>query len=118
MPTAQLLLARARALAADPARADDTARAYRAILDDPRLDRAHHASALAAFDALVARDPESRERLADLRWLLEWRTEHAPEEERVARLLEWAGHEERTFGDPGRALALHRRVLGLDAEHD
>ena len=115
---AQLLLARARALAADPARADDTARAYRAILDEPRLDRAHHASALAAFEALVARDPESPRRLADLRWLLEWRTEHAPEEERVARLLEWAGHEEKTFEDPARALALHRRVLNLDAEHD
>ncbi len=115
---AQLLLARARALAVDPARADDTARAYRAILDEPRLDRAHHASALTAFEALVARDPESPRRLADLRWLLEWRTEHAPEEERVARLLEWAAHEEKTFGDPARALALNRRVLGLDAEHD
>jgi tetratricopeptide (TPR) repeat protein len=115
---AQLLLARARALAADPGRADDTARAYRAILEEPRLDRSHQASALAAFDALVARDPESPRRLADLRWLLEWRMEHAPEEERVTRLLEWASHEEKTFADPARALALHRRALALDAEHD
>ncbi|HTB74892.1 MAG TPA: tetratricopeptide repeat protein [Polyangiaceae bacterium] len=115
---AQLLLARARSLAADPGRADDTARAYRAILEEPRLDRTHQASALAAFDALVARDPESPRRLADLRWLLEWRTEHAPEEDRVARLLEWAFHEEKTFADPVRALALHRRALALDGEHD
>ncbi len=114
----QLLLARARALAADPSRAEDTARSYRGILDEPRLDRVHHASALAAFEALIARDPGSPRRLADLRWLLEWRTEHAPEEERVARLLDWASAEEKTFGDPARALALHRRVLAIDPEHD
>ncbi len=115
---APLLLARARALASDPARADDTARVYRAILDEARFERAHHAAALAAFDALLARDPESPRRLADMRWLLEWRAEHAPEEERVARLLAWAEHEEKTFADPARALALHRRVLGIDGESD
>ena len=115
---AQLLLARVRALATDPTRADDTARACRAILDEPRFDRAHHVSALAALEALVARDPESPRRLANLRWLLEWRAEHAPEEERVARLVEWAQNEETTFADPARALALHKRVLGLDAESD
>jgi tetratricopeptide (TPR) repeat protein len=114
----QLLLARARALASDSARAEDTARAYRAILDEPRLDKAQHASAQAAFEALIARDPESPRRLADMRWLLEWRTEHAPEEERVGRLLDWAHAEEKTFGDASRALALHRRVLSIDPEHD
>ncbi len=115
---ALLLLARARALGADPARADDTARAYRAILDEPRFDRTHHASALAALEALVARDAESPRRLLDRRWLLEWRAEHAPEEERVTRLLEWAHDEESVFGDPARALALHKRVLGIDPECD
>jgi golgin subfamily B member 1 len=115
---AQLLLARVRALAADPSRVDDTARACRALLDEPRFDRAHHAGALAALEGLVARDPESPRRLADLRWLLEWRAEHAPEEERAVRLLEWAHDEETTFADPARALALNKRVLGIDAESD
>jgi tetratricopeptide (TPR) repeat protein len=115
---ASLLLARARALAGDPARADDGARAYRAILADARVDRAHQAEALAAFEALLQWDPESPRRRADRRWLLEWRAEHAAEEERLARLLDWAREEETTFADPVHALALHRRVLGVDAEND
>ncbi len=115
---ALLLVARAHALGADPQRADDTARAYRAILDEPRFDRAHHASALLALEGHIARDPESQGRLSDRRWLLEWRAEHAPEEERIARLLEWAHGEESTFSDPARALALHKRVLGIDPDCD
>jgi len=115
---AALMLARARALGADPGRGDDTARAYRVVLTDGRLERGHHAEALAALDALIASSPESPRRRADRRWLLEWRAEHAPEEERVARLLEWARAEETTFADPVHALALHRRVLDLDPESD
>ncbi len=115
---AQLLLARARALASDPGHADDAARVYRAVLSDARADAALHAQALAAFDALVERDPDSPRRRADRRWLLEWRAERAPEEERVRRLLEWARAEEEVFADPVHALALHRRVLSLDADSD
>jgi tetratricopeptide (TPR) repeat protein len=115
---AMLLLARARGLATEPQRVDDAARAYRGILADARVDRGRHAEALAALEALVHADPESPRRRADRRWLFEWRAEHAPEEERVARLLEWAREEETTFGDPVHALALHRRVLALDAESD
>ncbi len=113
---AQLLLARARALSSRPQHADDAARVYRAVLSDARADVALHAQALAAFDALVDRDPDSPRRRADRRWLLEWRTEHAPEEERTRRLLEWARAEEETFADPVHALALHRRVLALDPD--
>jgi tetratricopeptide (TPR) repeat protein len=114
----QLLLARARALGASEGRERDAAAAYRAILDDPRLARATQAEALAAFDSLLARGPGSADRRADRRWLLEWRAEHAPEEERVARLLEWAHEEEVAFGEPAQALALHRRVLAADPESD
>jgi tetratricopeptide (TPR) repeat protein len=115
---AQLLLARARALASQPQHADDAARVYRAVLSDARADAALHAQALAAFDTLVDRDPDSPRRRADRRWLLEWRTEHAPEEERTRRLLDWARAEEEIFADPVHALALHRRVLALDADSD
>jgi tetratricopeptide (TPR) repeat protein len=112
----QLLLARARALGASVGRADEAAQAYKAILEDPRTGRALQNEALSAFDGLVGAEPGSTQRRADKRWLLEWRTEHAPEEERLVRLLEWAHQEEVTFGEPAQALALHRRALSLDPE--
>jgi tetratricopeptide (TPR) repeat protein len=115
---ALLLLARARVLASDSTRADDAALAYRTLLDDVGVDREYRTDALAAFEALLSRDSGSAKRLADRRWLLEWRAEHAPEEERIARLLEWAGQEETTFADTVHALALYRRALELDAECD
>ena len=117
-PRSRLLFARARALASDSRRLHDAASAYRAILDDPNVDRAQLAAALAAFEALLARDTDSSRQGADRRWLLEWRAEHASEGERPARLLEWAREEETTFADPVQALALHRRVLGLDPDSD
>jgi tetratricopeptide (TPR) repeat protein len=115
---ARLLLTRARVLAADPRRVDDAARAYRVILSDVRIDRARQADALADLEGLIQHGGDSPARRADRRWLLEWRADHAPEEERVARLLEWAHKEETAFGDPVHALALHRRVLAIDPESD
>ena len=114
---AQLLLARTRVLGSDPARADDAAKAYRGVLGDARVAGVHP-QALASFDALVAADPDAPRRRADRRWLLEWRAEHAPEQERAARLLEWARAEEEIFADPVHALAIHRRVLAADADSD
>ena len=115
---ARLLLARARALASEASTADDAARVYRAVLTDARADSTLHGQALAAFDMLIARDPESPRRRSDRRWLLEWRTEHAPEQERTRRLLDWALAEEEAFADPVHALALHRRVLSIDPDSD
>ena len=117
-PRARLLLARARALSADPGRRDDATRAYREILSDGRIEGPHQAAALSAFEGLVRTDSQSPAARADRRWLLEWRAENAPEEERVPRLLEWARDEESLFGEPQRALVLHRRVLALDSESD
>ena len=91
---------------------------YRAILEEPNIDRAHLAGALAAFEALLAMDRDSPGQRADRRWLLEWRADHASEEERAGRLLDWAREEETTFADPAQALALYRRVLGLDPDSD
>jgi len=114
---AELLLARAGAVAVDPASMNDAARTYREILGDDRLAPAHPAAA-AALEALVDRDADSPRRRDDRRWLLEWRAEHAPQDERAGRLLAWARDEETTFADPARALALHRRVLGIDPDRD
>jgi tetratricopeptide (TPR) repeat protein len=80
-----LLLARARVVGNDPARVDEAARAYRDILADVRVDPAHQAAALSAFESLVASSAESVARRADRRWLLEWRAEHAAEAERTLR---------------------------------
>jgi tetratricopeptide (TPR) repeat protein len=113
-----ILLARARVVGNDPKRIDEAARAYRDILADVRVDPAHQATALAAFEALVAAGADSVGRRADRRWLFEWRAEHAAEAERTLRLLEWARQEESAFGDLARALTLHRRVLGIDSECD
>ena len=115
---ARILLARARALASDSRRADDAALAYRAILHDGAVERTQLAGAVAAFEALIAADPGSSGRRADRRWLLEWRAEHASEEERVALLLDWAREEETTVADPAHSLELYRRVLALDADSD
>ena len=115
---AQIMLARARTLARDPERTDDAARAYRALLADARVDAGHHGPTLAAYEALIAAEPESPRRRADRRWLLEWRAEHAPEGERALRLIEWARAEEEVFADPVNALALHRRVLEVDPDAD
>jgi tetratricopeptide (TPR) repeat protein len=113
-----LLLAKVRALASDPSRADEAARACRGVLADARVGRASQAEALSTLDALIAAAPESHRRRADRRWVLEWRADHAPEEERTARLLEWAREEEKAFADPVHALALYRRVLTADGECD
>jgi golgin subfamily B member 1 len=119
---ARLLLSRARALAGDPRRADDGARAYRAILeaigDDAAAEAPLVAGTLAAFEALIAADPGGPARRDDRRWLFAWRAEHAPEEERAARLLDWAREEESLSAEPAQALALYRRVLAIDAEVD
>jgi len=115
-PRGQMLLVRARAIAADPTRADDAAAAFRAILEDEGLGAGARNNAFEAFDAFLSR--EGAPSLADRRWLLEWSAEHAGDAERVPRLLEWARAEETTFGDPARALLLYRRALATDAQCD
>jgi golgin subfamily B member 1 len=117
-PRARLLLARARSLASDPRRMDDAKGAYRAILDDSAVGQSQIPAALAAFEALVAQGPESPQRQADRRWLLEWRVQHAPEEERAARRLDWAREEEAALADPVHALGLYRKVLEADPDCD
>src|SRR5262249_24209319 len=114
----QLLIAKVRALAGDPRRADEAARTCRAILGESRVGRAFQMEVLAALDPPVASQPDSPPRRADRRWVLEWKAEHAPEEERTARLLEWAREEETAFADPVHALALYRRALAIDGESD
>jgi len=114
---ADLRLARARVLAADEARRDDAAAAYRALLESERIDEARKAAALAAFEALIAADAPNPARRDDARWLMSWRADNAPEGERVQALLAWANAEETQFGDARRALELQQRILQVDPEN-
>lgn len=113
---ARLQLARARVLRADIPRSDEGARILRGILGDARVSAGLHAEALATYEALIDANPEAPRRRGDRRWLLEWRADHAPEAERVPRLLEWARAEEETFADHVHALVLYRRVIELDGD--
>jgi thioredoxin-like negative regulator of GroEL len=110
----RLLLSSLRIAAADPARADDTALTCRSMMTDARVDGAVHAEILTILDALIAADPSSPRRREDKRWALQWSAENAPDQERVARMLEWAHAEEAAFDDSAQALVLYRRVLALD----
>ena len=113
---AEMRLAKARVLAADPKRQDDAAGSYRELLDDANIDGTTLETSLTAFEVLLESDPEARR--ADRRWLLAWRAEHTKEADRVPALLAWAAAEETTFADPVRALELYRRALSTDAENE
>ncbi len=112
----RILLARARTLASDDARADEAAEAYPAIHDHERLDDDHRSEARKTFESLVAREPGGKSRRADRRWLLDWHARHAPPEDRALRWLAWAREEETTFDDADRALALYVRVVDVEPD--
>ncbi|MBN2196558.1 MAG: tetratricopeptide repeat protein [Polyangiaceae bacterium] len=84
--------------------------------------------AVSTYQKLLERDPTDIEaanaletilrredRRDDLRWLLDLRVEHAPDDEvRVRVLGEWAALEEDAFEANDRAAVLYARVLDLD----
>jgi golgin subfamily B member 1 len=75
------------------------------------------AEVVAAYDAL-ARMYRAAERWADLRALLERRSDASPDDAvRKAALLELAELEDSVLADPARAIASLRRVLDLDPAH-
>ncbi len=81
--------------------------------------------AVALYRGLAEQDPEDLGVLAtldrllrvtgrrdDLRWLFEWRAQHAPgAAERAAIFNEWAALERDAFSEPERAVTLYRRTL-------
>jgi tetratricopeptide (TPR) repeat protein len=105
--------ARARVLAADPARRPEAIAAYRTILkdgDDPT------GAEVRAFDALLGRI--GAEAADDRRWLFAHRVERAADGDRIPILLAWAEAEETALGDPAAAAELYARVSAIDPEHD
>jgi tetratricopeptide (TPR) repeat protein len=110
-----LTLAKARVLATKPATVADAAAAYRMVLEKAP-DDTHRATAAEALEALLRTMPAGEERAADVRWLHEWRVSGAAPEDRARALTTWAAIEENELADPGRALALYRRVVEADPE--
>jgi golgin subfamily B member 1 len=104
-------LAKARALAQDPASADSAARIFRTLLE---VSGGEGASDIEAFEAFLGRAARSPARIDDHRWLFRFRLEHASDPAGV--LNEWAHAEETLFDDPSAARKLYREVLERDPE--
>jgi golgin subfamily B member 1 len=111
-----LLLAKGRVLAKDPTGHDDAATIYKNIIETASLDATRSAAVL-SFEKLLDTTETNDARRTDRRWLLSWRAEHAPHEDKVAQLLAWARAEETLFSDVAEALGIHRRILELDPEN-
>ena len=114
--TADLLLAKARVLARDPARQDEAAGAYRALLAEDAPDEARREEARLGFERMLESAEPTPARRADRRWLLQWVAEHTAGAPRIEALLAWARAEESTFGDADRALEVYRLVLAADPD--
>jgi tetratricopeptide (TPR) repeat protein len=102
----QVLLARARALSGNPVHKDEVANIYRKVLELGG-DDAHAVSD--AFNLFLAGAELTPARVADRRWLFEWRARRATDPTTV--LLAWAVAEETTLESPGQAMELYKRVL-------
>ena len=118
-PRRVLLLARARALAAHPVRADDAARVYRAVLDDGRVRRgAQGERAGGVRGARRARPGVAAARCRPAVAPRVARRARAGRGARRAPARVGARTRRRRSRDPAQALALHRRVLDVDADCD
>ncbi len=107
----QLLVAKARILSADPSHRDQVAEIYRRLLQDDGDDAPQIAD---SFNAFLASGEMTSARIADRRWLFEWRAAHAADPTTV--LMAWAVAEETTFESPKEAARLYQRVLDHDPE--
>lgn len=104
-------LAKARALAQDPASAANAARIFRTLLEGSGGE----ASAdIEAFEAFLAKAERTPERIEDHRWLFEFRLAHAADP--AGTLSEWAHAEETLFGDAEAARKLYAAALERDPE--
>ncbi len=107
----QVLLSRARALSTSPAHRDEVAEIYRRVLESGAEDVQ---AAAEAFTVFLATNELTPARVADRRWLFEWRASRATDPTTV--LIAWALAEETTLGNPAAAIELYKRVLDRDPE--
>jgi len=96
----------ARVFAEELGKSEQAIATYKQMLERDPAD----AEVAAALEAILRRE----DRRDDLRWLLELRVEHAPDDEARGRILsDWATLEEDVFESPERAIAIYRRILQL-----
>ncbi len=98
--------ARARALAAQPARQDQASLVYRELIEALALDED-----IRDYEAFVESRGSAQERHLDRRWLFAWR---AGREARPVKVLsDWARAEEE-FGETEAAIAAYQRLAEID----
>lgn len=106
-----VLLAKARALANAGGAEDEAAAIFRQLLEGAGDEAVPDAD---AFEAFLNRVELTPERVADYRWLFQWRLDRASDPAQV--LFAWAQAEEHTFGDARAAAQQYERVVSLDPE--
>lgn len=107
----QVLLARARVLSTTADHRDEVADIYRRVLEGGSEDVQ---AAAEAFTVFLATSELTPARVADRRWLFEWRASRAADP--ITVLIAWALAEETTLGNPAAAIELYKRVLDRDPE--
>ena len=107
----QLLLSRARVLTSSLSHRDEVAAIYRRVLESGADDVQPAAEAFTVFLATGELTPA---RIADRRWLFEWRAGRAADPTTV--IIAWALAEETTLGNPAAAIELYKRVIDRDGE--
>ena len=107
----QVLLSRARVLSTMPEHRDEVAEIYRRVLEAGAEDVQ---AAAEAFTVFLATGELTPARVADRRWLFEWRASRAADPTTV--LIAWALAEETTLANPAAAIELYKRVLDRDPE--
>jgi tetratricopeptide (TPR) repeat protein len=106
----ELLEAKARAFATDPASFDRARAVFRAL-----VEAFGEMSDAEAFREFLGRLPASPGVAEDRRWLHAFRAEHGPD--RIGALLEWARAEEAELGDAAAAVRVYAEILDADPSH-
>jgi hypothetical protein len=108
----RLLTAKARVFGADPTRADEAARLYRALVSSSGEDTP---KVMDAFETFLRDTPASDARHEDARWLAAFRAQGAPDQDRVQTALAAAAAHE-AIGNRAAAVESYRSVLELDPD--
>lgn len=98
-----LSAARARVLASQPGRREETSKAFRNL-----VETFGHAEDEALFESYLMTCPADDGCQTDRRWLFERRSRYA--EDKIGLLLTWAETEAGEFGDAERALSICERI--------
>ena len=109
----ELTLAKAKVLATTESGWPEAGTSFRSILEQTTDADVTYAAAR-GFEDLLRQMPRSQGKTRDVRWLHQWRVEHATPETRTQTLFAWAESEEKELGHEQTALELYKKVLEID----